>query len=188
VESLTLLPPPDAVISDSENSVPPLNPASAPHTFRVLTAEEVATLAPLFEGRGASLPNPETSFFVGAVDDHGKIHGWIVVQAVIHAEPMYIENGYSALFAGIAHQAEQEIAQRLGTTTIFLFTPRGRVAQLAESCGMHAEPWVVFAKTIAGQVPVVPVVPVVTEPEPEPAEPAEPVALVPEPEPEENTE
>lgn len=141
---------------------------------RVLTAEEVETLRPFFEERGATLPSPDIAFFVGCVED-GKIVAWQCVQGVCHVDPLYIEPGHQAKFSTLVHTAEAEIKRRIKEPCVaFLFAPPGRVEELAEAMGLRREPWVVMSKTIEPAGPGAPAIellePVSSESEDRPAE------------------
>ena len=132
-------------VSEAVNSVP-----------RLLTAEEVATLAPIFAERGATLPAPEHSYFVGTVDDEGAVTSFLVVQLRVHAEPLWIKPGNERVFRSLVTVAEQTIAERIqGAVEVYLFAPAGKVARMAEVAGMQMEPWVVYSKRVEGlQKPV----------------------------------
>jgi hypothetical protein len=150
VDSFELLPPPTFAFSESEN------PSARPvREVRLLSEAEIATLAPVFEESGAVLPDPVSSFIVGSVDATGHVCGFLVIQAAIHAEPMYLEPGASDQFLGLVHRAEKEIATRLGGGNVFLFAPVGKISSLASSCGMNKEPWVVYSKNVAPPAPVI---------------------------------
>lgn len=132
---------------------PPIEPAT-PHELevRILTTEEIQTLEPVFTEQGVELPNPSTSFIMGAVCD-GKVVGFLVTQLRIHSEPMHIEPGFEHVLSRLIHQTEGVIAQRVGTVDVFLFAPAGRVARLAQMAGMRTEPWVVMSKRVVGMAP-----------------------------------
>jgi len=117
------------------------------HRPRVLTAEEVETLKPVFEEFGGTMPNPATSFFVGVVRD-GKVTGFLTIALAIHAEPMWIEPGNEQDFLPITREAERIIVERCGEADIFLFAPEGRITALAESRGMVRENWNVMSKHV----------------------------------------
>lgn len=150
--------------------VPP-KPATAKQgtEYRELTAEEIQTVAGVFTDRGAQLPDPATSSFIGAVED-GRVIGFLVLQLKLHAEPMWIEPGHSAVFAPLVHKAEEVILQRTGPQWVYLFAPAGRVSQMAVTMGMQIEPWVVMSKLVMPEAPQVPVVELLPMevPEPEP--------------------
>lgn len=144
----------------------PKEPTAAPSPgtpVRLLTEEEIQTLAPVFEQQGAVLPDPSTSFFVGSVDDSGSVCSFLVVQLRVHAEPMWIKPGHEGTFRSLVHTAESIIAERTGGgCDVFLFTPAGKIARLAEVAGMRQEPWTVYSKHISPTEPPQP------DPEPEP--------------------
>ena len=122
---------------------------------RLLTADEVATLEPIFTARGAPLPAPEHSYFVGTVDRLGNVTSFLVVQLRVHAEPMWIAPGNEHVFRPLVHKAEQLLTERVaGNVDVFLFAPAGKVARMAEIAGMRQEPWVVYSKMIEGQAQI----------------------------------
>ena len=132
--------------------LPPPSKPEGSEEIRVLTAEEIQTVEPVFKATGNSLPDPTTSCFVGAVRD-GKVLGFIVLQVKLHAEPMWIEEGHSDLFLPIAKAAESVIITRTGGAWVYLFAPAGRISQLAQSMGMQIEPYVVMSKLVVRDTP-----------------------------------
>jgi hypothetical protein len=130
-------------------------PGAAPPgpEIRVLTAEEIATVEPVFAATGNPLPDPAVSCFVGAVEG-GKVLGFIVLQLRLHAEPMWLEEGHSDLFKPLVRAAERTILQRVGPAYAYVFAPAGRISQMAQSMGMQMEPWVVFSKLVMPEAPV----------------------------------
>lgn len=118
----------------------------------VLTPDEIATIAPVFADFGAALPDPRTSFIMGALSD-GKVVGFLVVQLSVHAEPMWIEPGHEAVFNSLVHATERTIAERAGECDVYLFAPAGKVARLAQLAGMRTEPWVVLSKHVSPEPP-----------------------------------
>src|SRR5258708_5561022 len=113
--------------------LPPVNG----HEVRILTIEETATLVPVFEEFGAAMPDPRTSFIMGALSN-GKVVGFLVVQLCVHAEPMWIEPGHEAVFEFIVHATERTIGERAGECDVFLFAPAGRVARPSRPAGTRA--------------------------------------------------
>jgi hypothetical protein len=124
--------------------------------FRVLTPEEISSIAHVFADQGASLPDPTVSQFVGAVED-GKVVGFLVLQLRLHAEPMWIESKHSQVFTKLVAEAEKIILRQAGPQWVYLFAPAGRTAQLAQSMGMQLEPWVVLSKLVMPNIPDNPV-------------------------------
>ncbi len=147
---LDMLPPPARGTEPREQ--PQESPTSSP--VRLLTAEEVASLAPIFAGvGGGEVPRPENSFILGSVAEDGHVVAFLVVQLRVHAEPMWIEKGSERLFSSLVHQAEQTIAERVpGGCDVFLFAPAGKVSMLASRAGMRLEPWTVWSKHVEGVI------------------------------------
>lgn len=123
------------------------------YQYRELTQEEIATLEPIFKAAGTGLPDPRSSNFVGAIKG-GKVVGFLVLQAKIHAEPMWIEEGHSSIFSSLAKAAEDTIIKRVGAAWVYLFAPAGRITQLAQNMGMQLEPWCVLSKLVQQAAPV----------------------------------
>jgi hypothetical protein len=120
--------------------------------IRLLTPEEIKSVEPIFLERGVSLPASNTSVFVGAVKD-GKVVAFLVIQLMLHAEPMWIEPGHSNLFLPLVKEAEKTILQRCGPAWVYLFAPAGKVSQLAATSGMQQEPYCVYSKLVMPEAP-----------------------------------
>ena len=120
--------------------------------FRELTPEEIASIAHVFQENNTDLPNPSISTFVGCLRK-GKVVGFLVLQAMLHAEPMWIEPGNSDIFQKLAHIAESTILKKCGPSYVYLFAPAGRITQLAQTMGMKLEPWCVLSKLVMPEVP-----------------------------------
>lgn len=140
--------------------LPPSTPTSR-DGIRELLPDEIESVRHLFEARGAALPDPQISTFVGAVRD-GKVVGFLVLQARLHAQPMWIEDGQSGLFQAIVSAAERVIVGKAGPQWVYLFAPAGRVSQLAQTAGMQLEPWVVLSKLVQPQSPAEPIADLMT--------------------------
>lgn len=147
-----------------EPQLPPLLDLSRPVqlsnsdkvTIRVLTLPEIERyVAPIFNLHGALLPRWTNSFFVGAVDWSGRVLGWITVQSVVHTEPMYVEEGKSALLPRLVAGAQAEIERVMGRCKVYLTAEDDRVVRLAEHMGMVREPGTPMTKWI-GPEPVLP--------------------------------
>lgn len=120
--------------------------------YRELTKDEVNSLAPIFTATGNPLPDLKVSTFVGAIEN-GKVIGFIVLQAKLHAEPMWIESGKSQIFPSLVKKTEEVVLQKCGPQWVYLFAPAGRVGQLAASSGMQMEPWNIYSKLIMPETP-----------------------------------
>ncbi len=116
--------------------------------MRVLTAEECQQLAPVFERAGATLPDPASSFIVGILEDGKVTSSFLVVQAVLHGEPMNIEPRHRMYLKSMVHYAENQVVSRVGTQNVFLFVPENEVKRLAEMFGWREEQWRVLSKTV----------------------------------------
>jgi hypothetical protein len=117
-----------------------------------MTPAEVALEEPIFVENGSSLPDPATSVFLG-VFRNGQRVAFLVLQLKLHAEPLYVEPGHSAVFAPLVKAAEDYILANAGPQWVYLFAPAGRISQLAASMGMQMEPFVVMSKLVAPPIP-----------------------------------
>lgn len=128
--------------------------------IRELTPEEIQTLEPDFRAEGASLPDLKTATAFGVILD-GKIVGYCFAQLKLHVEPTKIEKGYSHLFGRLMRRMEEILYAKCGPVWTYAFVKPGRMAALAESRGMVAEPWCVMSKQIGPrQLPPVELLPV----------------------------
>ncbi len=133
---IDMLPPPPSAEADLEIQ------------FRTLTDEEIAkAVAPEFAKTGNPLPDPAISTFVGAVLA-GEVIAFLCLQLKLHAQPLWIADGYSSVLARLVTAAEQTILARTGPQWVYLFAPAGRLSQLAQMMGMQMEPWVVLSKLV----------------------------------------
>ena len=129
-----------------------LPPSSVPDDIRVMTPEEVQAEESIFAQNGAKLPNPAESVFIGAFRG-GKRVAFLVLQAKLHAEPLFIEEGHSAVMPALVKAAERYILQKVGPQWVYLFAPAGRIAQMATAMGLQMEPWVVMSKLVQPELP-----------------------------------
>lgn len=121
------------------------------HTVRVLRPDEIAQLEPIFKERGVDMPDPATSFFIGALDGNGKVtQNFLVGQMRFHAEPLHLESGGEHLFRPLARAMYDEIVKRYGTTDVFLFAPGDHIVKMAEIMGFERDPWVSMSTRIYG--------------------------------------
>jgi hypothetical protein len=142
---LDMLPPPVAGEEPREQD----KGSNAVGSVRLLTPEEVSSLAPIFASEGATMPAAEHSFVVGSVAEDGHVVAFLVIQLKVHAEPMWIEHGHERLFQSLVGCAERTISERAqGGCEVFLFAPAGKIARLAALSGMRPEPWTVWSKFI----------------------------------------
>lgn len=115
---------------------------------RVLTEDEVNSLQHIFMEQKAIFPNPQTSFFVGAVEPGGRVVAFLCFQLQLHAEPMHIEHGYERVFSRLVEVGEKILLERVGPCLVYTFTPAGKITKLAQAAGMQMEPWVVMSKIV----------------------------------------
>jgi hypothetical protein len=120
--------------------------------IRIMTPEEIALEEPIFAATGNPLPHPSSSVFFG-VFRGGKRVAFVVLQTRVHVEPLYIEEGHSAVLPSLLKYVEEYILRQAGPMWVYAFTPAGRITQLARSFGMQMEPWVVMSKLVMPTVP-----------------------------------
>lgn len=119
---------------------------------RELTPEEIKTVEHVFHATGNPLPDPAISTFIGAVRD-GKVVGFLVLQVKLHAQPLWLEQGHSDLFAPIVSAAERHIIAKAGPQWVYCFAPAGKLSQMAQTMGMQLEPWCVLSKLVQPEAP-----------------------------------
>lgn len=132
---------------------PPTGESEQPKEgIRELTQDEIKTLEPIFTAAGTGLPDPAISTFIGKVVN-GEVVAFLVLQLRLHAEPVWIKEGYSQNFLPLVSEAEKVILRKVGPQWVYLFAPAGKVAQLAQSVGMQIEPWVVLSRLVMPEAP-----------------------------------
>ncbi len=130
---------------------PPIETASGA-VYRELTPEEIKSVEGVFLATGNPLPDPAISTFVGVVEG-GEVVAFLVLQLKLHAQPMWIKEGHSQVFSPLVSEAERTIVKKLGSAWVYLFTPAGKLSQLAQAAGMQMEPWVVHSKLVQQELP-----------------------------------
>ena len=140
-----------------ESEIRPQRHSQAVET-RVLTEAEVLKyIHPIYQERGQPLPNPAVSTFIGVVRA-GKVVAFLGIEAKLHAEPLWIEDGEASHLIPLVHKAEEFILSRCGPQWVYVFAPPGKVARIAEHMGMTLEPWCVYTKLVAPPIPPKPLV------------------------------
>ena len=130
--------------------IEPLGSLPAQVEDRPLTPTEIASLKPIFDERGVSMPE---GLYMGVVRG-SEILGFLVLQLKLHAEPMWIAPGESQVFGRLVAATERYILERSGPTWVYLFAPEGRVAELATAMGMTQNSEQIYYKLV--QAPVAP--------------------------------
>lgn len=145
MSTVSLLPHPD----HPEDTAYSDRPTSTVKTeLRVLTPDEVLQLQPVFDRADAVTPDPNTSFVIGILEDGKPTESFLVVQAVLHGEPLNIEPRHRMYLKSLVHYAEREVVSRCGVRNVFIFTPENEIKQLAELLGWTAQPWRVLSKIV----------------------------------------
>ena len=131
----------------------PLPTDTSENEERILTPEEIQSyVAPQYAATGNPLPDPATSQFIGVIRG-GKIVAALGLQVKLHAQPLMIDDGHGAVLPALVKAAERIILERCGPQWVYLFTPAGKLTQLAQSLGMQLEPWCVCSKLVAPAIP-----------------------------------
>ncbi len=146
----------------------PFTASSLPTSFRALTPDEIqANVLPDYTASGNPLPDPSISTFIGALQDN-KVIAYLCLQVKLHAQPLVIRDGHAGVLKSLVAAAEAHILSSIGPTWVYLFTPAGKLAQMAQTMGMQMEPWVVMSKLVQPEPPARPVFEVITHEPPEP--------------------
>ncbi len=128
---------------------PPITPTQPEGDCeRELTPEEIQQyVKPGYDATNNPLPDPAISTFVGVIRG-GRVVASIGLQLKLHAQPLQIEDGHANVLPALVEAAERIILQRAGPQWIYLFSPAGRLAQIAQHMGMGLEPWCVMSKLV----------------------------------------
>lgn len=121
------------------------------HTIGVLSAEQIKELEHIFTARGVGLPNPDTSFVIGAIDNHTDklTENFLVVQLQVHAEPLHLVKGEGEyLFRPFANLAYRVILDRIGPASVYVFSDSEKVTTLAQHAGFDKLPWTVLGMLV----------------------------------------
>lgn len=129
-------------------------PAEPVVDVHILNPEELDQIRPIFAANGVPMPNPETSFVMGAVED-GKVVGFLVTHLAVHTEPLHFSKGYEHLVSRVIHKTEDMIAERCGSVLVYSFVLPGKMVALGQSFGMKPEPWIVMSKYVQAADPEV---------------------------------
>ena len=156
------LPDGDKPISESHR------PSPSGTIFRMLTPDEIqAHVLPDYERSGNPLPAPSDSTFIGALESD-QVVAYLCLQVKLHAQPLVIRPGHSDILKSLIRAAESHILSTIGPTWVYLFTPAGRLSQIASTMGMQLEPWCVMSKLVAPEPPERPAFEIVPAREPDP--------------------
>ncbi len=126
--------------------------ASSSPVIRPLTPDEIALhVLPDYAASGNPLPDPAISTFIGLFE--GNRVSYLCLQVKLHAQPLVLRPGHEQFLRTLVHAAESHILSTVGPTWVYLFTPAGKLAQMAQTMGMQLEPWVVMSKLITPEPP-----------------------------------
>lgn len=117
-------------------------------TYRMLRPDEWPKVEPIFIEHGGpqSLPCPEASAILVA-EEQGGIVGFLVIQPVVHAEPVWVREDHRG--NGIARKLFSEVddfMKGIGIKAYYTFSTETIVERLAQGNGMSLLPWKVWMK------------------------------------------
>lgn len=112
--------------------------------FRRLTQPEIEGVAEEFTLRGVEVPDPRTSFVMGAWEEE-KLQGFMVAQIQIHLEPLRSWNPHCA--GPLIQATGDEVLKILGPVPVFCICS-GRTARLAQAAGFLPHPEFLFSKDL----------------------------------------
>lgn len=96
------------------------------------------------EGRGISLPHPNSVIIQAAILDN-KLQGFILVQPQLHCEPLVLYN--PAAYRGLMSSMEVEVRKSVTQGALYL-TAEGRISKMAEIVGFEAVPETLYRKIL----------------------------------------
>lgn len=112
--------------------------------FRRLTPPEIEGVAQEFTSRGVGIPDPRTSFIMGAWEGE-ELQGFMVAQGQIHLEPIRSWNPHCA--GPLIQATGDEVLKTLGPVPVFCICS-GRTARLAQTQGFLPHPESLFFKDL----------------------------------------
>ncbi len=117
--------------------------------IRVLEPQEWDKLKPIFTEFNAPIPQPSVATAVIAENEAGEIVGLLMLQLVLHSEPLWIraDQQHNGLWRDLHREMEAQFSKTGGT--YYAFSPRGGIAKMTEEVGMEKLPWSVYKKEVA---------------------------------------
>ena len=105
--------------------------------YGLLLPEYWHLLQPIFDEFKAKMPNSEFASIAVAMTDEGKVAGMLVLQMVMHSEPLYINPEYRdrVNFRKLVELIEDELKD-VAPTTYYAFTNNPTVEKMAYHIGM----------------------------------------------------
>ncbi len=110
---------------------------------------------PDYAATGNLPPDPAISKILGAFAGD-QVLGYLVLQLKLHAQPLVLRPGHANILSGLVHAAEAHILATAGPQWVYLFTPAGKLTQMASAMGMVQEPWCVMSKLVQPELPARP--------------------------------
>jgi hypothetical protein len=123
----------------------PVQAPSAATAYRLLRHDEWDRIAPIFEQQGHVVPHPEIANVAIAESADGQILGFLMLQMVLHAEPLWIDESERGK---VSWKRLLGVLESLfeGPSCYYVFAPDEHVARMAEAVGMEKLPYAVFQK------------------------------------------
>lgn len=126
--------------------------------YGLLAPQEWHMVRPIFEQFGTVPPMPEMGRIAVAIDSDGNIHGMLVLQPVLHMEPMWIseDSRQEVRFTKLVKVLEDDLDRvREGSpVTYYAFaTPEAeQIEGMAKLVGMETMKWKVMRKELTSKV------------------------------------
>lgn len=127
-------------------------------TYRLIGIGEWERLRPVFAQYGSQLPDPSVSLIAAAELD-GEIVGFLTLQPILHAEPLYIAPGHTGevYVPRLLHLLEDSLRQVLTTlkttepVVIHVFSDKPETGRLAKAHGFEHAPYHVWRKQVSAE-------------------------------------
>jgi hypothetical protein len=117
--------------------------------YGLLLPEHWHLLQPIFDEFKAKMPLPGFASIAVAMTQDGEVAGMLVLQMVMHSEPLYINPDYrdKVNFKRLVEVIEDELKD-VAPTTYYAFTNNPTVEKMALKVGMNLLDMKVFSKEI----------------------------------------
>ena len=121
--------------------------------YRLLEPEEWGKLGKMFEIYKQTPPPPELATVAVAEDDNGELAGCLVLQLVLHMEPLVIQNP-RANFLRLQAVLEKSLSDGLRELApdekveYYCFSETEKVSRMAELMGLQKMPYKIWRKEV----------------------------------------
>jgi hypothetical protein len=123
---------------------PKVDTSSTTLTYRLLQPFEYYLLAKEFDKRNAPLPQPHLSQVYAAFDGDRLVAFW-VLQAVLHAEPLWIDEEYRGN-PGLAAGLLQRVEPYMRNETVMVLAESEEVEFMLQRLGFEKMPYPAYVK------------------------------------------